>query len=155
MPKLRRSPVLVQQPAQQVTPFEIGQGQVWPHVRRWYFGRVRRSQTKSTVGAVGIVMGHIDAEHMEKMTLTKDQQTIQTLAASTADEAFHDGVRCRRLVGRVHRSDVRACQELIEGAGKLGIAIVDEKAHTLVPIVEIHEQLCAPAGKPRRYWGWL
>jgi hypothetical protein len=84
-------------------------------------------------------MGHIDGQHMEKMTLTDDQETIQTLTAGAADEAFQDGVRRRRLVRRVHRPDARACQQLIEGAGELGIAVVDEEAHTLVPIVEIHE----------------
>ena len=141
VPKLRRSPVLVQQPAQQVAPLESGEGHVWPHVRRWYFGRVWRSQTKSTVRAVSIVMGHVDRKHTEKMTLTKDQQMVQTLAASTTDETFHDGVRFRRLVRRAHRPNVRASQQLIEGAGELGIAIVDEEAHMLVPIVEIHEQV--------------
>jgi len=97
---------------------------------------------------VGVVVGYIGAQHLEKMTLADDQQAVKTLAAGTADEALHDGVRRRRPVGCAHRPDSRACQELIEGAGELGIAVVDEEAHMLAPIVMIHEQVARLLADP-------
>jgi len=86
-------------------------------------------------------VGHVDNEHMKKATLADDQQAIQTFAACAADEAFHDGVRRRCLVRGMHHPDTRACQELIEGVGELGTAIVDEEAHALMPIVGIRQQV--------------
>jgi len=109
---------------------------------------VRRPQTEGPVGAVAVVLGHVDAQHMEKMTLAEDQQAIQAFTAGTRDEAFHGGVRRRCLARLVHGPDARASQELTEGVGELGIAVVDEEATLLAPIVKIHEQVARLLADP-------
>jgi hypothetical protein len=94
-------------------------------------------------------MGGVNAEHAPELPAVDDKGPVEALAPERADPALGVG-------GGVWRSDRRAddrhafaVEDLVEAAAKLAVAVVEEEAKGLLPIVEEHQQvarlLCDPA----------
>lgn len=77
---------------------------------------------------VAVVVVDEDPEHTLEMALVHDQQPVEALGASGADKALRDRVR----LGRAHRCaddlDALACEDGVEVAQELAVAVADQKA---------------------------
>ena len=51
-------------------------------------GRIRRLQPERPVRTVGVVMLHVDAQHLLKVAAAEDQQPVQALGPCGPDEAL-------------------------------------------------------------------
>src|SRR6266496_3837904 len=79
-----------------------------------------------------VVMAGTDAKHVLQLAAAEDEQAIEALATHAADPAFGVGVPVRRPDGCADHRDPFACQDLIEAAAELRVAIVDEVAERLL-----------------------
>jgi hypothetical protein len=101
-----------------------------------------------------VVVTGIDAKHVLELGAADDEQPVEALATDAADPALGVGVRVRRLHGCADHGDPFALEEMVEAAAELGVAIVDQQAQRLLPIIEGHQQVarllsCPGAGRVR------
>ena len=72
-----------------------------------------------------VVVSDVDAEHVREVSAVEDQEPVEALAANGADEALGDGVRLRRAHRCLDDLDAFACEEGIEIACVLAVAVAD------------------------------
>jgi hypothetical protein len=75
-----------------------------------------------------------DAEHMLEVAAVHDQEPVETFAADGADEAFSDRVRLRRLYRRLDDLDSVACEDGVEAARELAVAVCVLQAAMDLPV---------------------
>jgi hypothetical protein len=81
---------------------------------------------------------------------SKHKQPVQALGAGRPHPAFRERVRSGGSHWSLYDLHVFATEDLIERAAELGVSVVDQESHTLVPIVELHEQVARLLGYPGR-----
>ena len=69
-----------------------------------------------------------DAENALKVAAVDDQEPVEALSASGADEAFRDRVGLRRTDRCLDDLDALACEDGVEVAGELAVAVADQEA---------------------------
>ena len=83
---------------------------------------------KRAMRPVALVVVDVDPEHMLEVAPVHDQQPVQALGADGADEALGDRVRLRRSHRRLDDLDAFACEDSVEVAGELAVAVADQEA---------------------------
>jgi hypothetical protein len=111
-------------------------------------GRIRRLQPEGSVGTVGVVMLHVDAQHLLKVATPKDQQPVQALGPHRPDPALRGGVG----VGRLHRRDQHlgalGAEHVVEAAGELRVAVAQHEAQLSSSFAEHQQQVAGLLGDP-------
>jgi hypothetical protein len=87
-----------------------------------------QAESKRSVRPLGVVVGHVAAEHVFKVTSAEDQQPVETLGADGAHEPLRVGVRLRRPNGRLDDLDAFAAEHLIEAGAELAVSVVEQEA---------------------------
>jgi hypothetical protein len=117
-------------------------------------GRIRRLQPERPVRTVGVVMLHVDAQHLLKVATPKDQQPVQALGPHRPDPAFGVGVG----VGRLHRRDQHlgalGAEHVVEGAREFRVAVAQHKAQLSASFAQHHQQVAGLLGDPQTVGGW-
>ena len=68
------------------------------------------------------------AQYALKVTAVDEQEPVEALSASGADEAFRDRVGLRRTDRCLDDLDALACEDGVEVAGELAVAVADQEA---------------------------
>src|SRR6266516_1229481 len=93
-------------------------------------------------------MGGVNAEHVLELAAVDDQDPVEALAPERADPALGVGVGVWRSDRRADDRHAFAAEDLVEAAADLAVAVVEEEAEGLLPVVEEHQQvprlLCDP-----------
>ncbi len=146
--RLRREPVLVDQPAEQVAaPDVVEVDHLADRVLAWRRqGMERWPLAECAVRPVLVVMRDVRREGALEVAPAKDQQSIETLAADGPDPAF--GVRpCLWCpYRRLDHTDAFGAEDLVELAGELAVAVADEEQRPGILVVEFHEQVARLLG---------
>src|SRR5438128_1107268 len=71
----------------------------------------------------------------------EDQQPVQALSAKRLDPALSEGVCVRRPDWRAGHPDPFGYEDIIEGAGELGVSVADEKADLRALVREAHRKV--------------
>src|SRR5438552_10240606 len=96
--------------------------------------------------AVVVVDKH--AEHALEVASVNDQEPVETLGASGADEALGDRVRLRRSHRRLDDLDPFAGEDGVEVAGELAVAVADQEAKRPWSLLERPGELAPLLGHP-------
>jgi hypothetical protein len=67
------------------------------------------------------------AEYALKVAAVDEQEPVEALSASGADEAFRDRVGLRRTDRCLDDLDALACEDGVEVAGELAVAVADQE----------------------------
>jgi hypothetical protein len=102
------------------------------------------------VRSLAVLVTDVDAEDVLELAATDDQEPVEAPAADTADPALHMRVRVWRLDGGADDLDLLAVEEGVEGARELRVAVVDQKPHLSVAVVELHQQVARLLQHPSR-----
>jgi len=90
----------------------------------------------------------IHAEHVLQVPMVHDQEPVEALAASGADEALGDRVRLRRAHRCLDHLDAFAGEDGVKAAGELGVAVADKEAETRRLLLECPGDLAGLLGDP-------
>jgi hypothetical protein len=77
---------------------------------------------------VGVVVVDVDAQDALELSAAGDQEPIEAVAASRANEALSDRVRLRRSKWRADDLDAFAFEDVVEVAAEFAVSIVDQEA---------------------------
>jgi hypothetical protein len=80
-----------------------------------------------------VVVPQVLVEHPLKMTSTPDEHPIQTLLPHRPHPALGERVGVRRLNRGLDDLDAVSGQDVVEGAGELGIPVTKEEPRAVVP----------------------
>jgi hypothetical protein len=86
-------------------------------------------------------MGGVNAEHALELAAVDDQDPVEALAPERADPALGVGVGVWRSDRRADDRHAFAAEDLVEAAAELAVAVVEEEAEGLLPVVEEHQQV--------------
>ena len=89
---------------------------------------------KTPVWSCGVVVSRVGAEDALEMPAAKHKHPVQALCPDTAHPTFREGVRARRPDRRLDDPHPLGAKHLIEGAGKLAVAVVDQKPDAMEPL---------------------
>ena len=78
----------------------------------------------------------------------EDQQLVETLAPDRAHPALSERVGARAPVGRPGYADAFAAEDLVEGGGELGVAIVEQELHRERAFSDLPGQVASLLGDP-------
>jgi hypothetical protein len=92
------------------------------------------------VRAMPVVMPHVDTQHALQMVSANDQDPVEAVRAHRSHPAFGVGVRVWRSNRGSDHLDSLGTEDLVEPAGELRVAIVDQKPERL-RIAELHHQV--------------
>lgn len=95
-------------------------------------------------------MSHPLLENSPQVSLVQRNQEIQTLAADSADEAFAESVRLRRVERRLQDAQAHRLQCQIELRGVNFVAVVDQKPVRILSRDGLPELLERPACRQDR-----
>jgi hypothetical protein len=96
-------------------------------------GWIRRLESERPVGTVVVVVGDVDAEYLLKVAAPNDEQPVKALGPDRPDPALGVGVGVGRLHRRHERLGSLRREDVVEGAGELGIPIADEEPRPPIP----------------------
>ena len=97
---------------------------------------------------VRVVVSEEDAEHVLEVAAVQDQEPVEALSAGSADEALGDRVRLRCAHRGLDDLDAFACEDRIEAARELGVAVADQEAKTRWLLLEPPGELTSLLGDP-------
>lgn len=80
--------------------------------------------------SVAVVVLDVLVQDGFEMTASEDEHPVQAFSSKGPDETFGEGVRLGRLDRRLDDRDPFGCENLDEGAAKLGISVTDEESST-------------------------
>jgi hypothetical protein len=86
------------------------------------------------VGPGLVVVAHELAQHSFQVTPTEDQHVVEQLAACGAHPPLREGVGTRGPKGQVDDLDALTAEDLIEGAGELGVPVAEQEPGGKLPI---------------------
>src|SRR5437773_12407377 len=107
---------------------------------------IGRSLLAGLVRAVPVVVAGVFAEDRSEMPFVVDQHPVGALGSCGVNPPFGVTVgswRPRRGLGYLH---ALVGEDLIEGAGELGVAVPDEEAEGAGPVAEVDEQVAGLLG---------
>jgi hypothetical protein len=111
----------------------------------------RRTKRKAPMRPLVVVVPHVLVERSLKMAPTPDQHPVQTLLPDRLYPALGDRVGIRRLDRG--RNDLGAVggEDVVEGAGELGIAVTEQESTRRVVLgtVHLHRERSYALGHPR------
>src|SRR5262249_38053411 len=88
------------------------------------------------------------AEHTLEVPSVEDQKPVETFSAGGADEALGDRVRLWSAHRRLDDLDAFACEDGIEGAGELAVAVADQEAKARWLVLQCPGELAGLLGDP-------
>jgi hypothetical protein len=94
------------------------------------------------------------AEYALKVSAVYDQEPVEALSASGADEAFRDRVCLRRAYRCLDDLDALACEDGVEVAAELAVAVADQEAQLRRALSDCPSELAGLLGDPGAGWGW-
>jgi hypothetical protein len=135
--------VFVEEPAEQVASMHPAWLAVAdnPQIGRW----IRRFQSERPVRTIGVVVGAIDPEDLLQVTSPDDQEPVETLGADRADPALRMGVRVGCLYRCQEHLRALGAEHIVEAAGELRVAVVEEIADPASSFAEHPGADCEPA----------
>jgi hypothetical protein len=116
-------------------------------------GRIRRQQPERPVRMVGVVMLHVDAQHLLKVATPKDQWPVQALSPHRPDPAFRVGVGVRCLHRRDQHLGALGAEHVVEAAGELRVAVAQHEAQLSASFAEHQQQVAGLLGDPQTVGG--
>jgi len=75
-------------------------------------------------------------DHRLQMASAEDEQVVQQLSPSGADEPFGDRVRPRGPIGQLQDLHALGAEDLIEAGGELAVAIPEQELGLQRPVLE-------------------
>ena len=119
----RRSFVLMDQPAKQIAA---------PDARRSFDPCDRRStfgsqKLQPSMRSFLVVVLHVGPQGAVEMTGSEDQQPVQAVGANGLHPAFGEGVGVRGSDRCADHPHTFASEDIIKGAGELGVAVADQE----------------------------
>src|SRR5712692_1911446 len=97
---------------------------------------------------MAVVVVEEDAQDVLEVASVHDQEPVEAFGAGGADEALCDRVRVRRSNGRLDDLDPFACEDGVEVAGELAVAIADQEANRPRWLLERPGELARLLGDP-------
>ena len=94
------------------------------------------------------------AEYALKVAAVDEQEPVEALSASGADEAFRDRVGLRRAYRCLDDLDALACEDGVEVAGELAVAVADQEAQRRRALRDCPSELAGLLGDPGAGSGW-
>ena len=107
-----------------------------------------RPKREASVRPLIVVVPQVLVEHPLKMTPTPDQHPIQTLLPHRPHPALGERVGVRRLNRGLDDLDAVSGEDVVEGAGELGIPIANKEALLVGPAHPAPGAGCGPLGNP-------
>src|SRR5439155_17301798 len=89
-----------------------------------------------------------DAEYALKVAAVDDQEPVEALSASGADKAFGDRVGLRRAYRCLDDLDALACEDGVELAAELAVAVADQVAKRRRALSDCPSELSGLLGDP-------
>ena len=86
------------------------------------------------------------ADYAFKVAAVDEQEPVEALSASAADKAFRDRVGLRRTDRCLDDLDALACEDGVEIAGELAVAVADQEAQRRRALRDCPSELAGPAG---------
>jgi hypothetical protein len=109
-----------------------------------------RPKREASVRPLTVVVPQVLVEHPLKMTPTPEQPPIQTLLPHRPHPALGERVGIRRLNRGLDDLDAVSGEDVVEGAGELGIPVTKEEPRAVVPpAVPSLSRVPVPAGGPK------
>jgi len=97
---------------------------------------------------LAVVVLRVGAKHEIEVPASEDQGPVQALGSDRPNPALCVRVGVRRLDrGEDHLRPFRT-EDLVEGAGELGVPVVDQEPHSLRATLEVHGQIPRLLGDP-------
>ena len=87
-------------------------------------------------------------DHRLQMASAEDEQVVQQLSPSGADEPFGDRVRPRGPIGQFQDLHALGAEDLIEAGGELAVAITEQEVGPERPVLELPGQVPSLLGHP-------
>src|SRR5665811_243181 len=119
----RRDLVLVDQATKTISPLDV-RHDADPRDLRDAF---RSQKLKSSMRTLLVVVLHVGPQNPVEVPGTEDQRPVQTVGANGLHPTFGEGVRVRGPDRCADHPHAFACENIIEGAGELGVAVADEE----------------------------
>ena len=88
-------------------------------------------------------------EHALEMAFVSDEQPVEALAPSSANESFSEGVGTRRADRRLDDPSTNASEDLIERPDELGVSIADQEFDYSALVLESHDEIARLLSDPR------
>jgi len=101
---------------------------------------------------MAVVMVGVDAKDIFELAAVEDEQPVEALTTHAADPALGVCVRVGCLDGSPDHCDPFALKDVVEAAAELRVAIVNQEAQRLLPIIECHQQVPCLLGRPGAGW---
>ncbi len=111
--------------------------------KRWYT-RFWGLLLYALMRSCSIEVCHIRVEDTVELLLMDDQHVVQALSSHTAQKAFTDRIRSRRMIRRFEDLDAARCCNTSETGSKLAIIITDEILRRLSKRSCLSQLLCGP-----------
>ena len=83
-----------------------------------------------------VIVLHVAPKNAVKMSGTEDQQPVEAVSANRLHPALGEGVGVRSPDRRADDPNPLGCEDIIEGARELGVAIADEEVQRLTAFIE-------------------
>jgi hypothetical protein len=99
-----------------------GSGEAESRSRLW------RHESQATMRTMAVVVIDVGVQDVLELATAGDQNPVEALAPHGADEALGKRVRLRSVDRCSEDLDPLAAEDLVEGAGELRVAIVDQEA---------------------------
>ena len=104
-------------------------------------------EVERAVWPVAVVMVNEGPEHALEVAAVDDQQPVEALGTDGADETLRDRVRLRRLRRRLDL-DALACEDGVELACELAVAVTDQGAKRRRTLLQRPRELARLLGDP-------
>src|SRR6266481_910839 len=98
--------------------------------------------------SLAVVVIDVGPKHLIEMPTTQDEQPVQALSPHRFNPALR--VRVRRPDGGEDHVRSSRAEDLVEGAAKFGVTIVDKEPHRWRAILEVHREVPRLLGHPGR-----
>ena len=93
-----------------------------------------------------------DAENTLEMTPVHDQEPVEAFGAGGVDEALGDRVRLGRSYRRLDDLDAFTCEDGVEVAGELAVAVTDREAKRAGSLLNCPGELAGLLSDPGSSW---
>jgi hypothetical protein len=113
-----RGSVFVDEAAEHIVAFDLCVGRSSSRVSRFGWG-----ECEGAVWPLGVVVGHVAAEHVFEVAAAEDQQPVEKLGADRVHEPLCVGVCLWRLNRRLDDLDSFAVEDLVEGGYELAVRL--------------------------------
>src|SRR5665647_3490016 len=137
-----RALVLVDESTEKISPLDV-RNAVDLRDRRSTLGS---HELKASMRPLLVVVLHVGPQNPVQVPGAEDQQPVQAVCAQRLYPALGERVRVRCPDRRADHPHPFACEDVIEGAGELGIAVADEELGPRALIRKAHRKVARLLG---------